>query len=155
MLFVAIGIGVLVAGIVAFASTMLGANSESTATEDRLTSLATRKRGTQEDTKGGSLLLAGGVEDASSFINLILSRVPELGDYLDQADVNITPAKFASICLGCFVTGVVICVIAPVPILLGPFVGLCWPDCRWDTSHSNERRDSQNSDGKCQRHSSY
>ena len=121
---IAIGIGIAVTSVIALVSTQVLAGQESSATEDRLSAMAARRRGGgkgEEDQP--SLLLAGGVEDTASFVNKLLESVPAIGDYLDQADIDMSPAKFASICGACFGVGLVGGLVSPIPIILAVVLG--------------------------------
>jgi tight adherence protein B len=125
-LVIALGVGIVVASVVAFAVTVMMPDSDNTATEDRLAAMASRRRGgSNADSQSESLLLARDEEKTFTILmNKLVDSVPALGDYLDQADVKMAPAKFAMICIGCFVFGIVACIVSPVPILLGPVFGL-------------------------------
>lgn len=116
-------VGIFVASIVAFASSVLMPSEETTATEDRLTQLASKKSGSAE--KSQSLLLVDEGADRGEVIRKLLNSVPAVHKYLEQADVGITVIQFMGICALCFIGGVGVCVISPLPILLGPVVGLC------------------------------
>lgn len=114
-------VGIFVASIVAFASSMFMSTEETTATEDRLTQLASKKPGVTE--KKQSLLLVDESEGAGNIVKKILENVPAIHKYLEQADIGISVMQFIGICGICFIFGVGICVISPLPILLGPIVG--------------------------------
>lgn len=123
-LVLALVIGVLVASLVAFAVNVFMPASDSTATEDRLAAMASRRRGgPQAEDEQASLMRFDGSDD-KSVMGQLIANMPALSDYLEQADVPLTPAKFAFICLGCFGVGVVACVVTPVPVLLAPFLGV-------------------------------
>ena len=131
-----IAAGVFVASLVAFAANVLMPGGETTATEDRLSQMASRRRGgaDQNEAESGSLLMDGGFEDASGFMASIVKSMPGLGDYLDQADVRMPPAQFAMICLGALGVGVAICLASPFKLLafiVGPMfaavpIGWLW-----------------------------
>jgi tight adherence protein B len=123
---IVIAVGVFVASLVAFAINVMVPGGDSTSTEDRLAAMASRRRGghSGDEPEQGSLLLAGGLDDSSNMVSKLLENMPALADYLEQADIQMQPSKFAFICLACFAGGIVVCVVTPVPILLGPIVGL-------------------------------
>ena len=124
-LVIVIAVGVFVASLVAFAVTVLMPGADSSKTEDRLTELASRRRGgKQEEEEGGSLLMAGGLDDSTNMLAKMISGMPRINDYLDQAGVSMPPAQFAFICLACFGVGIVLCLVSPVPVLLAPILGL-------------------------------
>lgn len=123
-IFIAIGVGIIVASAVAFAATILMPDPSDTATEDRLSEMASRRRGKKGDEKDGeSLMMAGGLDDAGSMVKAILEAVPGISDYLDQADVKLSPQKFAIICMALFVAGTIGVVLSPLPWWLGPIFG--------------------------------
>ncbi len=123
LIIIAVGVGI--ASLVAYATTMLVPGQESTSTEDRLSAIASR-RGAAAATKSDqpSLLMAGGLEDTKSIIDAIMRRMPALGEYLRQADIAISPAKFVAIIAGFFVIGTVLVASTPLPILLAPIAGI-------------------------------
>ncbi len=103
-----IAVGVFVASLVAFAINVMVPGSDNTNTEDRLAAMASRRRnhrGSPDEPESGSLLLAGGLDDPTGAMARILSVLPALSDYLEQADVQMQPAKFAFICIACFSAG--------------------------------------------------
>ena len=120
-----IAVGIFVASLVAFAVTVLVPGQDSTTTEDRLAQMATRRRGGAgaADEDQGSMLVDGGLDDASNPITRFIANRPALTDYLEQADVKIQPAQFSFICLACFGGGIMACVMTPVPVVLGPIFG--------------------------------
>ncbi len=123
-----IAVGVGVASIVAFAATVLMPGGDRSAPEDRLAEMAARRRGRGggrgNEPEEGSLLLAGGFDDAKGFLHSIVNNMPAVSDYLYQAGVRMPAAQFAMICLICFGAGAGLCVMSPVPILLAPIIGL-------------------------------
>ena len=125
LIIVAVGIGV--ASIVAFGATVLMPGGDTSAPEDRLAEMAARRRGRGggrgNDTEEGSLLMAGGFEDAKGLLHSIANNMPALSDYLYQADVKMPAAQFALICICFFGGGAGLCIVSPVPILLAPIVG--------------------------------
>ena len=124
-LFLALMVGLVVASIVAFAATMLLPSGDSNATEDRLSEMATRQRrvATKDNEHSiGSLML--GSEEGNKLFESIAAKMPALSDYLEQADVKLSPAKFTMVCTAFFAVGVVVCAISPVPVLLGPILGI-------------------------------
>ena len=120
----ALVIGVVIASFVAFAAHILMPSPEASAMEDRLSQMASRRRGgVDDDAEQASLMRFGSEKDSSPF-GQILEKLPALGDYLEQADVQMQPAKFGFICLAFFGLGIVVCVVTPVPVLLGPIFGV-------------------------------
>ncbi|MEM1070921.1 MAG: type II secretion system F family protein [Planctomycetota bacterium] len=124
---IVVAVGIFVASLVAFAVNVLVPGSDSNSIEDRLSAMASRRRGGGgEDQEQASLLLDNGMEESSSLLSKVMSNMPALTDYLEQADIQMNPAKFAFVCLACFAGGIVACVVTPVPVLLGPFLGLAF-----------------------------
>ena len=122
---IVIAVGVFVASLVAFAINVMVPGGDSTSTEDRLAAMASRRRGGGggDEADEGSLLL-GDLEDSSKPMAKLMKNLPALADYLEQADINLQPSKFAFICLACFAAGIGACVVTPVPMLLGPDPGI-------------------------------
>ncbi|MBB3206650.1 tight adherence protein B [Rhodopirellula rubra] len=116
-------VGVFVAAMVAFTASVLMPSEETTATEDRLAALATNNRGGTTEKKQ-SLLLVDDMDKAASLLERIMNHVPAVHKYIEQADMKITMVQFMGMCGACFLAGVVICVVSPVPVLLGPILGL-------------------------------
>lgn len=115
-------VGVFVASVVAFTANVLLPSTDSTATEDRLAAMASRKRdGGDEDHESGSLMV-GDWEDDDHPLGKLMQNMPALRDYLEQADVQMAPSKFGFICLAAFGAGFASCVITPVPIILAPII---------------------------------
>ncbi|MEE2937302.1 MAG: type II secretion system F family protein [Planctomycetota bacterium] len=122
---IVIAVGVFVASLVAFAVNVLVPGSQSNVIEDRLSEMATRRpAASSDDLDGGKLLLNQRADESSSLFTRLVSNLPALNEYLEQADIQMTPAKFAFVCLACFLGGILACVVTPVPVLLGPILGL-------------------------------
>ena len=121
---IVIAVGVFVASLVAFAVNVMVPGGDSTSTEDRLAAMASRRRGAgnSDEPEQGSLLLAG-TEDSTNVLSKLLGNMPALADYLEQADIPLSPSKFAFICIACFGGGFAACALTPVPILLAPILG--------------------------------
>ena len=119
-----IAVGVFFASLVALAGTIFMPGGNTTATEDRLAEMASRRRGGgSSDGQQGSLLLNGSLDDPKGVINHLLRGMPALGEYLVHANVKLTPAQFALICAAFLGSGFAICIASPVPMLLAPIVG--------------------------------
>lgn len=117
-------IGVAIASFVAFAAHVLMPSAEASVTEDRLSQMASRRRGGATNDQAKESYLRFGTEKDGSPFGQFLENMPALGDYLEQADIKLQPAKFGFICLAFFALGVIACVITPVPVLLGPIFGV-------------------------------
>lgn len=121
-LIIIIAVGVFVASIVALGASVLVPSEESTATEDRLQQLATGKR-PDAGPESKSWLVDDG-EGTSEMLSKIFGQMPGLHSLLDQADLPWSVTRFLAITAACFAAGVVVCVVTPVPVLLGPILGL-------------------------------
>ncbi|MGV3486800.1 MAG: type II secretion system F family protein [Planctomycetaceae bacterium] len=121
LIIIAVGIGI--ASLVAFATTTLIPGQETTSTEDRLAAMASRRGGPAVKADQPSLLMAGGLDDTKNIIDELLKSMPALGEYLSQADIALSPAKFSAIVLACFIGGTAVVATTPVPILLAPIAG--------------------------------
>lgn len=115
-------VGVFVAAMVALAASVLMPGQDETATEERLSMLASRKRGGDEEQ--ASLLLASGLDETAGAFDHLFGNITGLGEYLEQADIKLAPSLFLVICLACFGGGAFVAVMSPLPVLLAPFVGL-------------------------------
>lgn len=120
LIIIAVGVGV--ASLAAFAAILLTPGAEPTSAEERLESLAGRRRRGKSDQP--SLLLAGGFDDTKNLLDELAAKLPKVGRYLEQADVGISPIKLVTIAGLAFVGGTVAVAVAPVPILLAPLGGL-------------------------------
>ena len=71
------GVGIVVASLVAFAATVWMPDPEATATEDRLSAMASRRRGKNGESDPESLMLARGDEESlNALLNKVLESVP-------------------------------------------------------------------------------
>lgn len=123
-LIIIVAVGVTVASLLAFAVTVFMPTEETSAMDDRLAAMASRRRGAAAGKADQpSLLLSGGLDDKVSPLELLLQRMPALHEHLEQAGTKITSVQFAMMCLGCFVVGLIACALAPVPKLLAPVAG--------------------------------
>lgn len=119
-----VAVGVFVASILAFAVNIFLPESGASATEDRLSQMASHRRGgAANDESQPSLLTGSSFDDATGFMAKVFDRMPGLGEYLDQAEINMPPAQFGLIIVGCFGAGFGLCVVSPVPLVLAPILG--------------------------------
>ncbi len=70
-----------------------------------------------------SLLMSGGFDETKNAIDELIKRLPALGEYLNQADIELTARNFMFIMIGCFVGVTTLVAVSPLPILLAPIVG--------------------------------
>jgi len=123
-LIIIIAVGACVSSLLAFGVSVMMPSEERSATEDRLEQLARGRRASDEVEPANNSLLLSPEDDANVWLKTLLDRMPAVHKYLDQADVNLSVMQFLAICGGAFVMGVVLCVVTPVPALLGPVAGL-------------------------------
>ena len=122
---ITIAVGIFVASLLAFAVNVLMPSDDTSATEDRLSELASRRRGgagASEESQE-SLLMTGGLEDATGFMAKVFQNLPGMADYMEQADVRMPPAQFGFIMLACFAGGFGLCIVSPVPFVMAPIMG--------------------------------
>lgn len=124
-LVITIAAGVFVASLIALAASVFMPGDDNSVTEDRLAAMASRRPGggAAPDAGDTSLLVDGGLDDSKGLIENLFGGMPALSEYLDQANIKISPAQFVLICAACFFLGVALCVVSPVPVLLGPVLG--------------------------------
>ena len=123
LIILAVGVGV--ASLLAFAALQLFPGAETTPAEERLETLVSaRGRGRGASTDAASLLLTGGYDDGRSSFERWAAGLPQLRPYLQQAGVELSPAKFVGITLAAFAVGTAIIVATPLPVLLAPLAGL-------------------------------
>ncbi len=120
-------VGIAVASTLAFAVSVFMPSEESSAMDDRLDAMASRRRGgaAEGKTEQPSLLMAGGFDSNTSPMQFLIKRLPALQDYLDQAGSKMTPSQFLAIVAGLFVAFSAIPFFLPVPKILGIVLGLC------------------------------
>lgn len=114
--------GVAVTAAVAGAVMVLGGNSSSAA-EARLHTITTGRRDSPELAE--SFSLTESFKEGEGWLSDLVERMPGLGQYLQQADLKISAARFLSVIGGSFVGGIVITLVAPgIPKLLAPLTGI-------------------------------
>lgn len=113
---VAVGIGVsaLIAGV----ALALQPATENTA-ESRLLLLTTAKRGVG-DGEEASLLTSHSLDDSRTRADEFLARFGNFNQLMEQANVQMSGAKFLTICVSCAAVGAVICLVTPTPKYLMP-----------------------------------
>ena len=74
-----IAVGIFVASLVALAANMLVPGGDTTATEDRLAQMASRRRGGGQKAEGksGSLLMEGGFDEATGVVGSVIKSLPK------------------------------------------------------------------------------
>ncbi len=123
LIILAVGVGV--AALLAFAALQLFPSAEASYAEERLETLVSaRGRGRGSSPDSASLLLTSGYDDARSSFDRWATSLPQLGSYLQQAGIALSPAKFVLITLATFAAGTAIVVATPLPVLLAPLAGL-------------------------------
>ncbi len=123
LIFLAIGVGV--AALLAFVALLLFPNAEASYAEERLETLVSaRGRGRGASPGPASLLLTGGHDDGRSAFDRWAASLPQLRPYLQQAGVELSPAKFVWLTLAAFAAGSASVAATPLPVLLAPLAGL-------------------------------
>ena len=113
---IAVGIGVtaLIAGV----AMALQPAADNTA-ESRLLMLTTAKRGAG-DREEASLLTSSSLDDTKTRADEFLARFGNINRLMDQANVDMSGAKFLTICVSCAAVGAIICLVTPTPKYLMP-----------------------------------
>ncbi|MFN3189669.1 MAG: type II secretion system F family protein [Aureliella sp.] len=113
-----ISVGIGVTCLVGFVAVSMRPTTDQAA-EDRLAVLTGAKKAanTKEE---ASLLSSNTLEETKSMADDILSRFGNIRHLMDQADVDMSGAKFLTICVGAAAFGAMICMVAPVPKFLLP-----------------------------------
>ncbi|QDT61634.1 Bacterial type II secretion system protein F domain protein [Stieleria bergensis] len=124
LVIIIIAAGVFVASIVALVATIVVPDSSNTVSEDRLSQMASRRRlrGQAEDSDSNSLVLDDHVDSASMF-NGLAEKMPALGTYMAQGQVNMPPTQFLLICMVAGGVGAALCLVTPfklLALLIGP-----------------------------------
>ncbi len=113
-----ISVGIGVAAVVGYAASMLNTATDTSA-EDRLNALTSQRR--PGATKGDKpSLLSSPLDDTKSMADEFLARLGNVKHIMDQADVQMSGAKFMTICVIAAAVGAVICVVTPTPKFLLP-----------------------------------
>lgn len=113
---IAVGIGVtaLIAGV----AMALQPAADNTA-ESRLLMLTSVKRGSG-NLEEASLLTSSSLNDTKTRADEFLARFGNINRLMDQANVDMSGAKFLTICVSCAAVGAVICLATPTPKYLLP-----------------------------------
>lgn len=113
---IAVGIGVtaLIAGV----AMALQPAADNTA-ESRLLMLTSAKRGSG-NLEEASLLTSSSLNDTKTRADEFLARFGNINRLMDQANVDMSGAKFLTICVSCAAVGAVICLATPTPKYLLP-----------------------------------
>ncbi len=100
--------------------------------ENRLSMLTSKKRAPGEREEA-SLLTANSLDDSKTMADDFLARFGNISNLMDQADVQMSGAKFLTICVICAAVGAGICIVTPTPKYLLPvfsavtgFLPLLW-----------------------------
>lgn len=112
----AVGIGV--AALIAGTALALQPGTDNMA-ESRLSILTGAKRGIA-DREEASLLTSSSLDDTKTQADQFLARFGNINQLMDQANVDMSGAKFLTICVICAAVGAVICLATPTPKYLLP-----------------------------------
>ena len=120
IIIVAVGLGI--AALIAGAWLMVEPEAAGpSAAETRLDTLARFK--TMQDEAAAESVINSGFDEGKDRLDMMLKSMPGMGTYLEQADLQLNAAKFFAITGALFAGGFSICLITPVPLLLGPILG--------------------------------
>lgn len=119
---IAIAVFVGVTALVGAVATFFRVGASDTV-EERLDVLAGLKKDARKKGDDASLL-AGPLDEMPGMLERFFSRVANVRLLLEQADINIAPAKFLMIMLLCTVVGAFIALVCGLGLLIAPVVGL-------------------------------
>jgi tight adherence protein B len=123
ILIVAISAGVCVAALVGGITILLQGGDQSVA-EDRLSTLTGKKGRDSGKALEQNSLLASPLDETRNLFEDSLSKFLDVQLLFDQADVQISPTKFAVMVLGAAGLGGGLCFLSPAPKLLTPIVAI-------------------------------
>ncbi|MEZ6092034.1 MAG: type II secretion system F family protein [Pirellulaceae bacterium] len=120
---IVVAVGVGISALIGGAWLMIDSDAGGpTAAENRLDSLARLRTGNDIQHEA-SLLSGNGFDETKDRYQSLLEALPGMGTYLEQADMNLDAGKFFGIVALLFLAGFGVCVVTPIPILLGPILG--------------------------------
>lgn len=123
-LIIVVAVGVGIAALVAGAWLMVDSEAAGpSAAENRLDTLARMKTGLDEMDQN-TVIREGGLGGTKDAFEAFLHSMPGMGTYLQQADLKLNAGKFFAVVAALFAAGVGVCFVTPVPVLLGPILGL-------------------------------
>ncbi|MFO0923406.1 MAG: type II secretion system F family protein [Pirellulales bacterium] len=114
-----LGVAALVGGV----AIMIQGDDLSVA-EDRLQALTAKGERGAANANEATNLLNTPLDETQSVVEDFLSQFGNFQAVFDQADVRISPTKFAAICCGVGVAGFIAVAISPAPKLLAPLVAI-------------------------------
>lgn len=117
-----ISVGVGVTALVGAAAFAMRPQSENAA-EDRLSELTGKKRANGKSSEA-TLLTSNSLDDTKTAADELLSRIGNIRHLMEQADVEMSGAKFITICLVLAGIGSAICLATPVPKYLLPLFAI-------------------------------
>lgn len=118
IILLAVGIGV--ASLIAFAVLSWDTGEEGVNAEERLDMLATRKSKLKTHS---SLLLNTEFSGWESKLESLATKIPNLGDFIDQSGLSLTGAKLLALSFGSAVIGAVLTLFSPLPAYMVPVLG--------------------------------
>lgn len=116
-----LAIGVGVASLIAFAVLSWDTSEEGLSAEERLDQLATRR---SQAKSHSSLLLTTEFSGWESKLEKIATKIPNLGDFIDQSGLPLSAAKLLAMSIGSLIGGVLLTLISPLPNYLAPIIGM-------------------------------
>jgi tight adherence protein B len=112
-----VGVACLVIGV----ASLMNRGGSAANIEDRLAILTGANGGGSRKSSESTNVLASPLNDAPDMIEQFFSNFFNLRKLLQQADSQLTPAKFGIISIALAVAGVLLPIVARVPIALAPF----------------------------------
>jgi tight adherence protein B len=116
---VGLGVTALIAGV-AFA---IRPDSDNLA-EDRLSILTGTKQPRGKPVEQATLLTANSLDETKSMADEFLSKFGNIEKLMSQSGVKMSGSKFLTLCAICAALGASVCVVAPIPKYLLPFMAL-------------------------------
>src|SRR5690348_5444946 len=108
MITVGVGVATLIGGI----AVMVRSEVEGSAAEDRLSTLTGQKA--REKVKADRpALLTSPLDESRTIADQLLAKIGNISHLMEQADVQMSGAKFLTICVLCAAVGASVCVFTP------------------------------------------
>ncbi|MFK7737813.1 MAG: type II secretion system F family protein [Pirellulaceae bacterium] len=116
-------VGIGIACLVGFVALSMRSGGDQVA-EDRLAVLTGAKKKGGATEAEATLLQSNTLNDTKTMADEVLARFGNIGYLMEQADVEMSGAKFLTICVSSAAVGAVICLLAPIPKFIAPIFAL-------------------------------
>ncbi len=120
---IALSVGLSVAAFVGGITIWLQGDQASLA-EDRLQALTSKGGRGSTNAAENATLLTSPLDETKSIVDDFLAQFGNVQAYFDQADMRISPTKFAAICGGAGLFGFIAIIVSPAPKLIAPVVAI-------------------------------